>query len=79
MKKYDWSRFTRRIDIHAPFDRLKYACTTQAGLEAWLLRIAEFSTASGEIIPPEQTVLAGDRYTWFSMGGRTLIGKVAYS
>ena len=68
MEKYDWSRFTRRIDIYAPFERLKYAWTTQSGLEAWFLRSAQFSSFEGERIPPEQTVKPGDQYDWLWHG-----------
>lgn len=68
MEKYDWSKFTRRIDIHAPFDRLIYAWTTQAGLEAWFLRLALFTKATGEEISSEQPARPGNKYYWLWHG-----------
>lgn len=60
---YDWSRFTKRININATTKQLYNACATRAGIESWFLRKGEFRNGTS-ILPNEQQVEAGNKYTW---------------
>ena len=61
--EYDWSCFTKRIDINATVDQLYNAWTTRAGIESWFLRTGEFSNAEG-LLAYTTAVQKGDKYKW---------------
>ncbi len=64
MQPFNWGRFVTRININAPTDRI-YACwCTQSGMEAWFLRLCEFSDMNGNKRAPHDPVATGDRYLW---------------
>jgi uncharacterized protein YndB with AHSA1/START domain len=68
MPDYDWSKFTKRINVKASAEDIYHAWATQEGLENWFLRLAEFSTADGEQREPHQYIQKNDRYKWLWHG-----------
>jgi uncharacterized protein YndB with AHSA1/START domain len=64
----DLKKIVKRIAIRAELPQLYQAWATQAGLESWFLRKAEFSTPSGIVKPREATAQAGDHYHWLWHG-----------
>ena len=46
---YDWTQFTKRIPINASIESVYELWTTQAGLEKWFLRKAEFTAVDGRL------------------------------
>lgn len=64
MSHHDWSRFLLRINITAEPQKIYDAWTTQAGLESWFLRQAEFTKPGGVLRGKNESVQAGDTYEW---------------
>jgi len=60
---YDWSRFTKRINIKATVEQLYHAWATRPGIESWFLRMAEFSDTTG-VLAKEKPVETGNKYKW---------------
>ena len=67
-KVYDWSRFTKRINVKASAHILYNAWTTQAELEKWFLRLAEFKKPDGGLRHRDERVEKGDKYKWLWHG-----------
>jgi len=65
---YDWSRFTKRINVKTSREIIYKAWTTQDELEKWFLRLAEFTKQDGELRNRFEQVEAGDRYKWLWHG-----------
>lgn len=65
---YQWNQFTRRIPVKASPKSIYDAWATQAGLESWFLRLAQFFKSDGS--PRNRSSLAekGDRYKWLWYG-----------
>ena len=68
MSEYDWSKFTRRINVKVSPNRIYRAWATQDGLERWFLRLAEFSNTTGEIRKRDEFIQKDDKYTWLWHG-----------
>lgn len=68
MSGYDWSRFHARIDVKADLNNVYAACTTQANLERWFLRTAEFTESGGEVRERTVAIQRGDHYRWLWHG-----------
>src|SRR5688572_346507 len=64
MALYDWSRFTKRINVRAPREDIYKAWTTQKGMEEWFLRLAEFKSKDGKLRNPDEPIENGDSYRW---------------
>lgn len=64
MSHHDWSRFLLRINITAEPQKIYDAWTTQAGLESWFLRQAEFTKPGGVLRARNESNQAGDAYEW---------------
>ncbi|MFV8224544.1 SRPBCC family protein [Christiangramia aquimixticola] len=62
--KKDWSRFTVNIPIDISPEKIKEAWSTPKTLETWFLRLAEFTTPSGEKRKREEKFKPGDSYRW---------------
>lgn len=60
----DWTTFTKRITVNAEIDTIYRACATQAGMESWFLRIAEFSDRQKVARSRDSIVEPGDSYFW---------------
>lgn len=61
---YDWSTFTRRINIKSTPQTIYDAWATQKGLEKWFLRNAFFKTPNGDTVDRDTHVQPNDTYTW---------------
>ena len=61
---YDWSRFTVRINVNAPLDKLYQAWITREGIEYWFLRFSEFKKSDGTLRGNKEPVEKGDTYKW---------------
>jgi len=73
MADYDWSKFCRRIDVNADADMIYMSLATQAGLESWFLRTAEF-TAPDNVLRRKNEFFKKDdtyRWLWFGYGDET--------
>jgi len=64
MENYNWKQFTKRITIHAAVKDIFNAWSTQAGLESWFLRLAEFTSPAGDLRKRNEPVEKADRYKW---------------
>lgn len=62
-KEYDWSRFTVRIDVNAPIEKLYHGWATREGIEFWFLRYSEYKRKD-TVLKNDEFVKAGDTYTW---------------
>ncbi|HEX6191709.1 MAG TPA: SRPBCC domain-containing protein [Chitinophagaceae bacterium] len=60
----DWSRFSVRVNINAPIEKLYHAWTSQQGIEHWFLRMSEYRTADGRLRKRNEEVEPGDTYKW---------------
>ncbi len=63
-----WSSFALRIPIKSEPQRIYDAWATQAGLESWFLRKAEFTKPDGAIRDRNSRVQNGDTYQWLWFG-----------
>ncbi len=68
MSQHDWSRFTVRIDVKAPVEKLYRAWATRAGMEYWFLRLSEYKKPDGSLRDNEELVGKGDSYKWLWHG-----------
>lgn len=59
-----WSSFTLRVTIKADPQKIYDAWATQAGLESWFLRNAEFKTSDGVSRDRNAYIQKGDAYDW---------------
>jgi uncharacterized protein YndB with AHSA1/START domain len=64
----DWSRFVKRISINADIDRIYNSWSSQAELEKWFLRKAEFTKPNGEKLGREEFIQKGCSYLWLWHG-----------
>ena len=63
-----WSKFRRRITINADSQKIYDAFGTQAGLESWFLRKAQFMTFDGRVRRKEEYIQKDDTYFWLWHG-----------
>jgi uncharacterized protein YndB with AHSA1/START domain len=68
VSNYDWSKFIARIDVKSSVENVYAAWTTQAGLERWFLRVADFTTSNGGRRDAAVEIQKGDRYRWLWHG-----------
>lgn len=61
---YDWSRFTVRINVNAPVDKLYQGWATREGIEHWFLRFSEYKKADGVVRRNKEPVEKEDIYKW---------------
>ena len=62
--EFDWSRFSVRVNINAPLEKLYHAWTSQQGIEHWFLRMSEYRTPDGRLRKQNEEVEKGDTYKW---------------
>lgn len=67
-EKFDWSRFTVRIDVKAPVEKLYHAWATRTGIEYWFLRLSEYKKPDGSSRENGEFVEKGDTYKWLWYG-----------
>jgi len=68
MPTHDWSRFTVRIDVNTPVEKLYKAWATRAGMEYWFLRLSEYKKPDGSLRSNDELVETGDSYKWLWHG-----------
>ncbi len=61
---YDWSRFTKRVNIKADVSAVYKTWATQDGLEQFFLRDAVFTTTSASLRGRHDFAQPGDTYEW---------------
>jgi hypothetical protein len=66
--KYDWARFTVRIDVNTPVEKLYTAWATRDGMEYWFLRLCEYKRPDGSLLKGGEQVKKGDTYKWLWHG-----------
>ena len=80
MKNFDWSRFSKRIAVKAPLEKIYQAWTTSAGMEQWFLKAARYYNADGTILSPERQVQSGMTYEWeWFLYSETEKGKILFA
>ena len=69
MSTHDWSRFTQRINVNAPKEKLYNAFATRAGMESWFLRMCEYKHLNGSLLGDEEQIHPRDLYTGCGTAG----------
>jgi hypothetical protein len=65
---YDWSSFTKRVNVKAAAGAIYPMWATQHGLEQWFLRKADFNAADKTRRERDSLVQPGDTYAWLWHG-----------
>jgi hypothetical protein len=65
---HDWSRFTVRINVNAPVEKLYHAWATRSGMEYWFLRLSEYKKLDDTLRAPDEIITKGDSYKWLWYG-----------
>jgi uncharacterized protein YndB with AHSA1/START domain len=68
MSAYDWSAFTKRINVKAPVQTAYDYWTTQDGIEKWFLRVSEFTGRDSSLRKRDEHVRKSDKYRWLWFG-----------
>lgn len=61
---FDWGRFTKKIMVMAPIEKLYQAWATQDGMENWFLRSAEYLRPNAVLRYRDEPAQKGDDYSW---------------
>ena len=64
METYNWSSFSKRVNIKASIAEVYAMWATPGGLEKWFLRLAEFTHADGNTLYANDSIQPGDSYRW---------------
>jgi uncharacterized protein YndB with AHSA1/START domain len=64
MTSFDWTRFTVRVPVNAPVEKLYWCWATKAGMEYWFLRLSEYKKPDGSLRNNDEPVQKGDIYQW---------------
>jgi uncharacterized protein YndB with AHSA1/START domain len=65
---YDWSKFTKKINVRAPIEAVYLAWTKPELLERWLLRKVVFLSSKKNVRDSSSSVQEGDTYEWYWHG-----------
>ena len=68
MAEFDWGRFTVRINVKAPTEKLYGCWATKEGIEFWFLRRSDYKNADGILYKSNELVKKGDQYSWWWYG-----------
>jgi len=68
MSTYDWSAFTRKININAPLAAIYDAWTVPDLMERWFLREANFFRDRQRMPDKSMQIRKGDTYEWYWHG-----------
>ena len=63
-----WTKFKLTANVDADVRSVYEAWATQAGLETWFLRKAEFCTIAGRQREPQEFIKKEDTYSWYWHG-----------
>ena len=61
---HDWSKFTVRVNVKAPINKLYQSWATREGIEEWFLRMSEYKKPDGSLRKPNEFAGKGDTYAW---------------
>lgn len=64
MNGLSFDRFSKKIHIKAPIEKVYRCWGTTDGISSWFLRHAEYSDPDGKVRAGEDPIQKGDRYTW---------------
>ena len=64
MADFDWDRFTVRINVKAPAEKLYWCWATREGIEYWFLRMSDYKKSDGTPRSNDEYVQKGDTYSW---------------
>ena len=64
MTNFDWSRFTVRINVKAPTEKLYWCWATKEGIESWFLRRSDYKKPDEGLFTGNEFVSKGDTYSW---------------
>lgn len=65
---YDWTSFTKRININAPIEKVYEKWATINGMESWFLRMCAYKKSDTEWYSAFDTVEAGTTFSWYWHG-----------
>ncbi|MBC8046946.1 MAG: SRPBCC domain-containing protein [Fimbriimonadaceae bacterium] len=68
MQVYNWTKFTKRINVSEPVQSIYNVCTTQQGLEKWFLRSSVFTKPDGSLRRADEYIQKEDMYNWMWHG-----------
>jgi uncharacterized protein YndB with AHSA1/START domain len=68
MSTFDWSRFSVRVNIKAPTEKLYWCWATCEGIEHWFLRRAVYKKSDGNLLNKAVMLSKGDTYSWWWHG-----------
>jgi uncharacterized protein YndB with AHSA1/START domain len=68
MATFDWSRFTVRINVKAPAEKLYWCWATKQGIEFWFLRRSDYKKSDGSLYSRDESVKKGGSYSWWWHG-----------
>ena len=68
MTNFDWTSFTKSINVKAPKQTVYDFFATRDGMESWFLRLCEYRDAEGNECTPYQLVDEGFSYKWLWHG-----------
>lgn len=64
MQNFDWTKFTRKINIKTDLKTVYDAFTKSAEIEKWFLESADFTDEKARPVPPDHHAQAGYTYHW---------------
>ncbi len=68
MSQIDWSKFTQKIYINTPMQKVYDAWTTRSNIEGWFVRKGEFTKPDGTVRASDSAVQQGDTYEFMWHG-----------
>jgi uncharacterized protein YndB with AHSA1/START domain len=68
MQPYNWSAFTKRVNIRSSIREIYNCWATKAGMEKWFLRLCEYKTADSKLLADNEGVQAGTVFKWLWHG-----------
>jgi len=64
MDNFNWTSFTKKIEISASISKLYNAWTIPEEIEKWFLRKAVFKRPNGEVASKSENIKQNDIYEW---------------
>jgi uncharacterized protein YndB with AHSA1/START domain len=61
---FNWSTFTKRVNINAPIAAIYAMRATKAGMESWFLRNCAYAKPDGQLVAGSTLVEEGDGFVW---------------
>ncbi len=66
--EYNWSTFTKRVNIKSSIEAVYDLCSTPEGFEKWFLRLAEFKNKDGLVLNANDSIAHGQSFRWLWYG-----------